>query len=72
MKAHFEFDPAKVSRINVKYHNGKWYVNLTSEIQEAGAVEIVNEVGINVLCHLLYQRNLDFPGYFMDQASNLS
>lgn len=48
MKAHFEFDPARVSRINVKYHNGKWYVNLTSEIQEAEAVEIVDKVGIDV------------------------
>jgi len=48
MKAHFEFDPAKVSRINVKYHNGKWYVNLTTEIAEAQAVEIVNKVGIDV------------------------
>lgn len=48
MKAHFEFDPAKVSRINVKYHNGKWYVNLTREIQEADVVEIVNKTGIDI------------------------
>jgi len=48
MKDHFKFDPAKVSRINVKYHNGKWYVNLTSEIQEAEAVEILKKVGIDV------------------------
>ncbi|SFG64428.1 putative transposase [Desulfotomaculum arcticum] len=48
MNAHFAFDPLKVSRVNVKYHNGKWYVNLTSEIAEAEAVEIVNKIGIDV------------------------
>jgi len=48
MKMHFEFDPSKVSRINVKYHSGKWYVNLTSEIQEIEAVEIINRIGIDV------------------------
>jgi len=48
MKAHFEFDTSKVSRINVKYHSGKWYVNLTSEIQEAELVDIVKKVGIDV------------------------
>jgi putative transposase len=47
MKAHFDFDPAKVSRINVKYHSGRWHVNLTSEIKEAEAVDIVNKAGID-------------------------
>ncbi len=48
LKAHFEFDPAKISRINVKYHNRKWYVNLTSEIEETQTVEVINKIGIDV------------------------
>ena len=48
LNAHFEFDPAKVSRVNVKYHGGKWYVNLTSEIEEAEIVDIIKKAGIDV------------------------
>ncbi len=31
---HRDFDPSKVKIINVKYHNNKWYVNLTMEMEE--------------------------------------
>jgi putative transposase len=48
LNAHFEFDPAKISRVNVKYHGGKWYVNLTSEIEEAEIVDIIKKAGIDV------------------------
>ena len=48
LNAHHEFDPALVSRVNVKFHGEKWYVNLTSEIQEAEAVEVLKRIGIDV------------------------
>ncbi|MFZ5642461.1 MAG: RNA-guided endonuclease InsQ/TnpB family protein [Bacillota bacterium] len=76
MKAHFEFDPSKVSRINVKYHNGKWYVNLTSEIQEAGVVEIVNKVGIDVglltFAALSNGTKISNPKYFRKSEKKLA
>lgn len=76
MKAHFAFDPAKVSRINVKYHNGKWYVNLTSEIQEAEAVEILSKVGIDVglltFAALSDSSKIDNPKYFRQSERKLA
>lgn len=76
MKAHFQFDPAKVSRINIKYHNGKWYVNLTSEIQEAETVEIVNKVGIDVglltFAALSDGTKIDNPEYFRKSEKKLA
>ena len=79
MKAHFEFDSAKVSRINVKYHNGKWYVNLTSEIQEAEAVEIVQivqkvgiDVGILTFAALSDGTKIDNPRYFRKSEKKLA
>ncbi|SHF49206.1 putative transposase, partial [Caldanaerobius fijiensis DSM 17918] len=32
IKAHRDFDPGKVKTINIKYHAGKWYINLSIEI----------------------------------------
>ena len=76
MKAHFQFDPAKVSRINVRYHNGKWYVNLTSEIQEAEAAEIVAKVGIDVglltFAVLSGGTKIDNPKYFRKSEKKLA
>ncbi|HOV79416.1 MAG TPA: RNA-guided endonuclease TnpB family protein [Bacillota bacterium] len=76
MKAHFEFDPAKVSRINVKYHNDKWYVNLTSEIQEIETVEIVNKVGLDVglltFAALSDGTKIDNPKYFRKSEKKLA
>ncbi|SFR09089.1 RNA-guided endonuclease InsQ/TnpB family protein [Desulfoscipio geothermicus] len=76
MKAHFEFDPTTVSRINVKYQNGKWYVNLTSEIQEADTVEIVNKVGIDVglltFAALSDGTKIDNPKYFRESEKKLA
>ncbi|MCK4260263.1 MAG: transposase [Halanaerobiales bacterium] len=31
---HRDFEPSKVKIINVKFHNNKWYVNLTMEVEE--------------------------------------
>lgn len=76
LKAHFEFDPLKVSRINVKYHNGKWYVNLTSEIQEAEVVEIANKVGIDVglltFAALSNGAKISNPKYFRKSEKKLA
>jgi len=48
LNAHFEFDPSLVSRINVKFHGGKWYVNLTSEIEEGQYFGFLSQIGIDV------------------------
>lgn len=49
MMAHLPFDPASVKMINIKFHDGKWYVNLTN-VTEAVAphAEIKNAVGIDL------------------------
>ena len=49
MMAHLPFDPASVKMINVKFHDGTWYVNLTY-VTEAVAplTEIQNAVGIDL------------------------
>ena len=66
----------KVSRINVKYHNDKWYVNLTPEIQEAEAVEIINKVGIDVglltFAALSDGTKIDNPKYFHKSEKKLA
>jgi len=76
MKAHFEFDTSKVSRINVKYHSGKWYVNLTSEIQEAELVDIVKKVGIDVglltFAALSDGAKIENPRYFRKSEEKLA
>lgn len=76
MKAHFAFDPSKVSRINVKYHNGKWYVNLTSEIQEADPLEIISKVGIDAglltFAALSDGTKIDNPKYFRKSEKKLA
>jgi len=76
IKTHFGFDPGKVSQINVKYHNGKWYVNLTSEIQEAEAIKIVNRVGIDVglltFAALADGTKIDNPKYFRKSEKKLA
>ncbi|TZE80721.1 RNA-guided endonuclease InsQ/TnpB family protein [Calorimonas adulescens] len=38
--AHREFDPSKVKAVNIKYHAGKWYINLSVEIEEEKKVTI--------------------------------
>jgi putative transposase len=49
MVAHLPFDPASVKMINVKYHGGKWYVNLTyvTEVMTP-LTEIQSAVGIDL------------------------
>ena len=76
MKAHFEFSSSDISRINVKNHNGKWYVNLTSRMQEADAVKIINKVGIDVglltFAALSDGTKIDNPKYFRKSERKLA
>jgi len=76
MKAHFEFGSSNISRINVKNHNGNWYVNLTSWIQEADAVKIINKVGIDVglltFAALSDGTKIDNPKYFRKSERKLA
>lgn len=49
MHAHQPFDPAAVKIINVKHHNGKWYVNLTAEQPVSSATaRLEHAVGIDM------------------------
>lgn len=76
LSAHFEFDPARVSRINVKYHGGKWYVNLTTEIEEAEVVEALRKVGIDVglltFAALSDGTKIENPRYFRKSEKRLA
>jgi putative transposase len=76
MNAHFEFDPSTVSRINVKYHGGKWYVNLTSEIEAPQAVEITTKIGIDVglftFAALSDGTRFDNPRYYRKSEKKLA
>nr|WP_242652475.1 transposase [Desulfofarcimen acetoxidans] len=33
MTTHREFDASQISRLNIKYYSGKWYANLTAEVE---------------------------------------
>ncbi len=49
MRAHLPFDPVSVKMINVKFHDSKWYVNLTYGTEAvAPLAEIQNAVGIDL------------------------
>jgi putative transposase len=53
MTVHRNFDPAKVKTINIKYHSGKWYANLSIETEEEkptiGEKAIGIDKGINAI-----------------------
>lgn len=49
MMAHQPFDAASVKMINVKFHDGQWYVNLTYVTEAAASLtEIQNAVGMDL------------------------
>lgn len=77
MKAHREFPAGSVSRVNVKYHGGKWYVNLTAEIPETKPVPVYkNVVGIDMgLSHFAALSDgtiVDPPKYFRQSEKKLA
>ncbi|MDE4543345.1 RNA-guided endonuclease TnpB family protein [Thermoanaerobacterium sp. R66] len=48
IKAHRNFDPTKVKTINIKYHAGKWYINLSVEVEEEKEKTVIREKAIGV------------------------
>ncbi len=48
IKAHRNFDPNKVKTINIKYHAGKWYINLSVEVEEEKEKTVIREKAIGV------------------------
>jgi putative transposase len=49
MAVHLPFDPASIKMMNVKFHDGKWHVNLTYVTEAAvPSTEIRNAVGIDL------------------------
>ncbi|QSZ27959.1 IS200/IS605 family element transposase accessory protein TnpB [Aceticella autotrophica] len=47
MIVHRDFDPNTVKTINIKYHAGKWYANLSIEIPEGKTENITKYVGLD-------------------------
>ncbi|MFX4303675.1 RNA-guided endonuclease InsQ/TnpB family protein [Alicyclobacillus tolerans] len=49
MRAHLPFDPVSIKMINVKFHDSKWYVNLTYVTEAVAPLrEIQNAAGIDL------------------------
>ena len=48
IKAHRNFDPTRVKTINIKYHAGKWYINLSVEIEEEKEKTVIREKAIGI------------------------
>ncbi len=62
MVAHLPFDPASVKMINVKFHDSKWYANLTCATEVGAPItEIQSAVGIDLgLLSLIATSDGDF------------
>ncbi len=77
MEIHREFPAQEVSRVNVKYHGGKWYANLTVEVPDVASIEVPDKaVGIDVgLAHFAVfsdETYIDNPKYFRKMEKRLS
>ena len=77
MELHREFPVQSVSRANVKYHGGKWYVNLTAEIPDAAPIEALGktvgiDVGLNHFAALSNDTYIDNPKYFRNMEKKLA
>lgn len=77
IETHREFPSPAITRVNIKYHGGKWYANLTAEVPDFASVEALgNAVGIDVgLSHfavLSDETYIDNPRYFRKTEKKLA
>ena len=77
MKTHREFPVEAITRVNVKYHGGKWYANLSAEIPDVApsndlgsAVGI--DVGLNHFAVLSDETYIDNPKYYRKMEKKLA
>ncbi len=77
MIAHREFDPGKVSRVNIKYHGGRWYANLTAEVEipqltPAGRGSVGIDVGLEHFAALSDGTFIETPAYYRKSEKKLA
>lgn len=77
METHREFPTQNVSRANIKYHGGKWYVNLTAEIPDVAPSGDFNrvvgiDVGLNHFAALSDETYIDNPKYYCKEEKKLA
>lgn len=77
LETHREFPVEAVTRVNVKYHCGKWYANLTAEIPEVAPIgdpgkAVGIDVGLNHFAVLSDETYIDNPKYYRKMEEKLA
>ncbi len=77
LRNHREFPASAVSRVNIKYHAGKWYANLTAELPdvapgEDSAKPVGIDVGINHFAILSDGTFIENPKHFRKLEKKLA
>lgn len=77
MIPHRDFEPGKVSRVNVKYHGSKWFINLTKEVETpqqsiAGRKSVGIDVGLEHFAALSNSTFIETPAYYRKAEKKLA
>ena len=77
METHRKFPVEAIKRVNIKYHGGKWFANLTAEIPDVAPVEnpsqaVGIDVGLNHFAVLSDEKVIDNPKYYRKMEKKLA
>ena len=77
IETHREFPVEAITRINVKYHGGKWFANLTAEIPNVAPIgnpgkAVGIDVGLNHFAVLSDEKYIDNPKYYRKMEKKLA
>lgn len=77
MRVHRELDPALVSRVNIKYHGGRWYANLTAEVKTpqqktTGRKTVGIDMGLEYFAMLSDGTFIETPSYYRKSEKKLA
>lgn len=77
MKTHRKFPVEAITRVNIKYHGGKWYANLTAEIPDIVSIEASDkavgvDVGLNRFAVFSDETYINNPKYFRKMEKKLA
>ena len=77
MTTHREFDVSQISRVNIKYHGGKWYANLTAEEEVPenltnGTKSTGIDMGLKHFAVLSDSTEIETPKYYRKSEKKLA
>lgn len=77
MTVHRGFDPGLVTRVNIKFHCGKWFANLTAEIEvppiiKAGSKSVGIDMGLEYFAVLSDGTFIKTPKHYRKAEKNLA